>query len=111
MEDYPYQLQVKSYLLDGQSVVLQAPTGAGKTRAALAPFIETFCDPNRPDHAFPRQCLYTTPMRVLASQFYREHRQLASQDAACKLDVRIQTGDRPEDPQLEGDLVIVTDDQ
>jgi len=50
-------------------------------------------------------------MRVLASQFYREHRQLASQDAACKLDVRIQTGDRPEDPQLEGDLVFVTVDQ
>jgi len=111
MEDYLYQRQVKSCLLNGQSVVLQAPTGAGKTRAALAPFIETFCDPNRPDHAFPRQCLYTTPMRVLASQFYREHRQLASQDAACKLDVRIQTGDRPEDPQLEGDLVFVTVDQ
>jgi len=111
MEDYPYQRQVKSCLLNGQSVVLQAPTGAGKTRAALAPFIETFCDPNRPDDAFPRQCLYATPMRVLASQFYREHRQLASQDAACKLDVRIQTGDRPEDPQLEGDLVFVTVDQ
>jgi CRISPR-associated endonuclease/helicase Cas3 len=111
MEDYPYQHRVKSCLRNGQSVVLQAPTGAGKTRAALAPFIETFCDPNRPDDAFPRQCLYTTPMRVLASQFYREHRQLASQDAACKLDIRIQTGDRPEDPQLEGDLVFVTVDQ
>ena len=111
MEDYPYQHRVKSCLRNGQSVVLQAPTGTGKTRAALAPFIETFCDPNRPDDAFPRQCLYTTPMRVLASQFYREHRQLASQDVACKLDIRIQTGDRPEDPQLEGDLVFVTVDQ
>jgi CRISPR-associated endonuclease/helicase Cas3 len=50
-------------------------------------------------------------VRILASQFYREHRQIVGQDTACKLDVRIQTGDRPEDPQLEGDLVFVTVDQ
>ncbi len=112
ISDYPYQLKVKSCLLnDRRPVVLQAPTGAGKTRAALAPFIENFCDPRRPDDAFPRQCLYMTPMRILASQFYREHRQLLGQYAACGLDVRIQTGDRPEDPQFEGDLVFATLDQ
>jgi len=39
---YPYQQHVKELLLSGKSVVLQAPTGSGKTRAALAPYIEAF---------------------------------------------------------------------
>ncbi len=109
---YPYQEQVKSHLLNGRSVVLQAPTGSGKTRAALAPFIEAFFD--RPDDAFPKQCLYSVPMRVLASQFYREYHGLAERYERVhrrKLDVRIQTGERPEDPELVGDLVFATLDQ
>ncbi|GIV84809.1 MAG: CRISPR-associated helicase/endonuclease Cas3 [Candidatus Roseilinea sp.] len=109
---YPYQEQVKSHLLNGRSVVLQAPTGSGKTRAALAPFIEAFFD--LPDDAFPKQCLYSVPMRVLASQFYREYRTLAERYERIHrraLDVRIQTGERPEDPELVGDLVFATLDQ
>lgn len=109
---YPYQEQVKSHLLNGRSVVLQAPTGSGKTRAALAPFIEAFFD--LPDNTFPKQCLYSVPMRVLASQFYREYRTLAERYERIHrraLDVRIQTGERPEDPELVGDLVFATLDQ
>lgn len=109
---YPYQERVKETLLQGRSVVLQAPTGAGKTRAALAPFIEAFFDLS--EDAFPRQCLYSVPMRVLASQFEREHRRLAEsyyRRHRRRLDVRIQTGDRAEDPTLIGDLVFATLDQ
>lgn len=109
---YAYQELVKSYLLNGRSVVLQAPTGAGKTRAALAPFIEAFFD--LPDDAFPKQCIYSVPMRVLASQFYREYHDLAGRYERVhhrKLDVRIQTGERPEDPELVGDLIFATLDQ
>lgn len=109
---YAYQELVKSHLLNGRSVVLQAPTGSGKTRTALAPFIEAFFD--LPGDAFPMQCLYSVPMRVLASQFYREYHDLASRYERvhrCKLDVRIQTGERPEDPELVGDLVFATLDQ
>ena len=109
---YPYQEQVKRLLLAGKSVALQAPTGSGKTRAALAPFIEAFFD--LPDDAFPRQCLYSVPMRVLATQFEREIGELAARYARLHrrpLDVRIQTGERPEDPELMGDLVFATLDQ
>lgn len=112
MSLYDYQKLVKSHLLNGRSVVLQAPTGSGKTRAALAPFIEAFFD--LPDDAFPKQCLYSVPMRVLASQFYREYHELAERYERVhrrKLDVRIQTGERPEDPELVGDLVFATLDQ
>lgn len=109
---YAYQELVKSHLLNGRSVVLQAPTGSGKTRAALAPFVEAFFD--LPDEAFPKQCLYSVPMRVLAGQFYREYRALAERYERVhrrSLDVRIQTGERPEDAHLEGDLVFATLDQ
>lgn len=109
---YAYQELVKSHLLNGRPVVLQAPTGSGKTRAALAPFIKAFFD--LPDDAFPKQCLYSVPMRVLAGQFYREYHHLAERYERIhrrSLDVRIQTGERPEDPQLEGDLVFATLDQ
>lgn len=109
---YPYQEQVKALLHQGQSVVLQAPTGSGKTRAALAPFIEAFFDFE--PAAFPRQCLYAVPTRVLATQFEREYRYLAEsyeRRFRRRLDVRIQTGERPEDPELTGDLTFATLDQ
>lgn len=112
MQLYDYQERVKAHLLSGRPVVLQAPTGSGKTLAALAPFIEAFFD--RPDDAFPKQCLYSVPMRVLASQFYREYRGLADsyeRKFRRSLDVRIQTGERAEDPEFLGGLVFATLDQ
>jgi len=109
---YPYQQRVKDALHQGKSVVLQAPTGSGKTRAALAPFVEAFFD--FPPDRFPRQCLYAVPLRVLATQFEHHYRELAEsyQRRFCRrLEVRIQTGEFPEDPQLMGDLVFATLDQ
>ena len=53
----------------GQSVILQAPTGAGKTRAALYPFFRAWEE----DRDFPRKCIYSVPLRVLADQFVKEY--------------------------------------
>lgn len=109
---YPYQQHVKSLIQDGKSVILQAPTGAGKTRAALAPFIESFFDGSA--DASPRKCLYVVPMRVLANQFYAEYKELACRYERIhkrKMDVRIQTGEQPNDKRFEGDLIFCTVDQ
>jgi CRISPR-associated endonuclease/helicase Cas3 len=109
---YPYQTRVKELIQGGKSVILQAPTGAGKTRAALAPFIESFF--NRPAEKFPRRCVYTVPMRVLAHQFVNEYREYAEHYRRVhrrEINVTIQTGDQPNDRRFEGDLVFCTIDQ
>ncbi len=110
MQSYPYQTKVSELLLAGQSVILQAPTGAGKTRAALLPFLyaRQFLTADQ----FPRKCIYSIPMRVLANQFKVEYSQVMKQRGFNRqLNVTIQTGDQPEDPKLEGDLIFTTIDQ
>jgi CRISPR-associated endonuclease/helicase Cas3 len=109
---YPYQERVKRLIQSGKSVILQAPTGAGKTRAALAPFIESFFD--RTPNVFPRKCVYTVPMRVLAHQFvneFQEHAEHYRRVHRREIKVTIQTGDQPDDRRLEGDLIFCTIDQ
>ncbi|MGO0122577.1 CRISPR-associated helicase Cas3' [Desulfothermobacter acidiphilus] len=108
MKLFSFQERTREALLKGLSVVLQAPTGAGKTLAALSPFMESR---RRPElYSFPRQCIYSVPMRVLANQFVTEYRKIA-EGLGLRKGVTIQTGDRPEDPTLEGDLIFTTIDQ
>ena len=111
MKLYDYQVKVAQILQSGQSVILQAPTGSGKTIAALWPFLEAW-DRNNP-LAFPRKCIYSVPMRVLATQFSYEINTLLKEKFIFAQNpiVTIQTGDQPEDPKLEGDLIFTTIDQ
>lgn len=109
---YPFQERVKSHLLSGKSVILQAPTGSGKTRATLSPFIEAYFD--LPAHAFPRQCIYSVPMRVLANQFFTEYSELTERyyrRTKREMKATIQTGEQSRDSQFLGDLVFATIDQ
>ena len=121
MELYPFQKRVFKHVMNGQSVILQAPTGSGKTRAALMPFQQNLA---RQGDALPLTCRYAVPMRVLANQFYREHEFLAreiDQAALTRLEdqyrhlkrnaVSVQTGEQPEDPQMEAALTFCTIDQ
>ena len=104
MKLFPFQQRTFEFLSQGRSVILQAPTGAGKTRAALEPFFYHLTHSQPVD--FPRQCIYSIPMRVLANQFEEEYQQ--EQDCC----VTLQTGDQPKDPTIvEGDLVFTTIDQ
>ena len=105
---YPFQQRVYDLLSAGRSVILQAPTGAGKTRAALYPFLRAW----EYEESFPRKCIYSVPLRVLANQFWDEYQERARNYGFFRpMNVTIQTGARPEDPKLEGSLVFTTADQ
>jgi len=101
---HDYQLRVAEHLLSGRNVILQAPTGSGKTEAALFPFL---CA-NREELPFPRRLLYAVPMRVLAKAFDRRVR---DDYGWPQLDCRVQTGDQPDAPRFDADLIFATIDQ
>ena len=64
---YRYQERVEQALLDGRSVVLRVPTGAGKTWAAVAPFLHSL----ETGHPIADRLLYALPLRSLAAGIYR----------------------------------------
>ncbi|HET9920407.1 MAG TPA: CRISPR-associated helicase Cas3', partial [Ktedonobacteraceae bacterium] len=122
-EERPRQFQrnVHEILMRGKNVILQAPTGAGKTRAALQPYIQNLM---REEHLLPRTCLYATPMRVLSNQFYQQyHARLTGIEQQQGTDfirlyqklgrepISIQTGEQQDDPQFESLLTFCTIDQ
>ena len=111
MELYDYQIKVAELIQSGQSVILQAPTGAGKTIAALWPYLESW-DRNEPT-AFPRKCIYSVPMKVLANQFVDQIDRMVKEEMILSdlPEITIQTGDNPKDTKFEGDLIFTTIDQ
>lgn len=118
----PFQREVLRILeVEKKSVILQAPTGAGKTEAALLPYVQCL---EKEGDWLPRTCLYATPMRVLSNQFYQKfHEQIAHLDTKKgtrlteiydklkRESVSLQTGEQPHDPQLEALLTFCTIDQ
>lgn len=108
---YPHQERVFDLLAAGHNVILQAPTGAGKTRAAIYPFLYMLDEPH---YGFPRKCLYSVPMRVLAKQFVHEYGQIARRYAlrsGQNIITSIQTGEQPDDKELSANLIFTTIDQ
>ena len=113
LEPYEYQKYIANRLLaknlgNRKNIILQAPTGAGKTHAALLPFLNAL----EKGRDFPQKCIYSTPMRVLAKQFkdtYTDAVKRAGRDD--KIKVCIQTGEQPDDPTFASNLIFATIDQ
>ncbi len=124
---YPYQERVHQLLMAGKNVIIQAPTGSGKTRAALLPFfhvLDRYDDKSSESSPLPVTCRYAVPMRVLATQFEREYhdwfkrldKARGTRFTECygKLEIKIpaiQTGETPDDPEFESPLTFCTIDQ
>ncbi|MDI6893157.1 MAG: CRISPR-associated helicase Cas3' [Bacillota bacterium] len=102
---YDYQVTLAEELTAGHNVVLRAPTGAGKTWAAMVPlFYEGWGQR-------PARLVYALPLRTLAQGIYVEASRLA-QRLAQPVAVTLQTGEQPDDPFFNrGTIVVTTYDQ
>lgn len=113
---FRFQEMARDFILSGEDIVIAAPTGAGKTRAAVEPGILGFHKSKIQKNfgLYPQKMLYGVPMRVLARSFQDEYTTLAAVSAKNwkkEWYPRIQTGEQPEDPLFEGKLTFATVDQ
>jgi CRISPR-associated endonuclease/helicase Cas3 len=109
-EPNPYQMRVWNALLDGQSVVLRAPTGSGKTWAVVVPFLYAL----HANDPIADRLLYALPLRSLATSLYDSTEKAAKNCEYTKTfaeRIRIQTGELREDPLFEGRVTFTTIDQ
>ncbi len=116
---YPYQEKVAEYLLEGKNVFLCAPTGAGKTWAALLPYLWA----KKQEITFVDRLIYVLPLRTLATILYAETVACCNRvfkvrnlpDKRTNLEdeivITIQTGEQKNDPFFEGDIIFTTIDQ
>jgi CRISPR/Cas system-associated endonuclease/helicase Cas3 len=107
-----FQLQTIEKLLLRQNILLCAPTGSGKTETAIAPFL--FAKPLQLD--FPNKLIYVVPLRTLANSLRQRtesliYRWSTLHPTSRQLTVTLQTGENPEDPRFEGDIIFCTIDQ
>lgn len=107
-EPYDFQIRVAQNLLQGKSVVLQAPTGAGKTNTALFPYL--YARKHMQATEFPRKLIYSVERRILVNNFHTEVEKLLC-NSGSKLKATVLTGERPEDRELRGDMIFTTIDQ
>lgn len=107
-----FQREAIARLLNRQDTLLRAPTGSGKTETAIAPFL--FAKSLNLD--FPNKLIYTVPLRTLANSL-RQRAETLSENwsnyypMSRPLAVTLQTGENPEDPRFEGDIIFCTIDQ
>lgn len=108
---YPHQKRVNDLVREGKNVILTAPTGSGKTRAALHPFLWALDNQGY----LPSKCIYSVPMRILANQFIREYKEIVQKYglATGHSDLRagIQTGEQQGDREFASNLIFATIDQ
>lgn len=113
----PRQFQQKTIakILEQQNVLLRAPTGSGKTETAIAPFLLAKI---LGIQDFPNKLIYIVPLRTLATSLRDRAAKLVEtwedqyrKAKERKLVVTLQTGENPEDPRFEGDIVFCTIDQ
>lgn len=100
---YAYQERVASRLQAEQSIILRAPTGAGKTWAVVAPFLQA----RQSGKLIADRLIYALPLRALASNL----KTTVSAKAPPGTTVSLQIGGQAEDPFFQADIVFTTIDQ
>lgn len=97
---YPHQEATYEALKRGESVILRAPTGCGKSEAAYIPFIDLR------GKSLPKRMIYTLPMRALVNSLGDRFKRYTSE-----IDVKVQHGKRTESQLFDADCIVATLDQ
>ncbi len=93
---HSHQLELLAAARAGQSALLVAPTGGGKTLAGFLPSIAELAEPGAPDRL---HTLYISPLKALAVDIARNLASpIAEMDLAIRLETR--TGDTPQSKRL-----------
>ncbi len=100
--EHEFQIKAKEKLKARQSILIVAPTGLGKTRAALQPFT----DNNTSDPLLITRLIYSLPLRALARGVVDELERLNSSFTPV-----IHHGDEPESKFFSERAIITTIDQ
>lgn len=98
-------------ILNRQDVLLRAPTGSGKTETAIAPFLFAKALEHHLPQGFPNKLIYVVPLKTLANSLRQRAEALVERWSQVSPVVTLQTGENPEDPRFEGDIVFCTIDQ
>ena len=102
MNERDFQCKARERLEQGNSVLIIAPTGLGKTRAALAPFINNMDNKG----LLGSRLLYTLPLRALAGSVAREFEQLSG-----GIQMLTHHGEEPESEIFSESAIVTTVDQ
>jgi len=108
---YRHQVETFQQLAQGNSVLLHAPTGSGKSEAAFIPYVFL-----REDRSFPHRFIYVLPMRALVDSLFErfaaiQERALEANVVDCAFRLARQHGMRPESALFYADAIVATLDQ
>ena len=106
----PYVHQIKMWEMVEKGrypLLLKAPTGSGKTEAAIAPFLAQFVEDR---FLIAPRLIYVLPMRILVDSIAHRIKKYASKVSKDIL-VEVQHGGSPNDPFFIADIVVTTLDQ
>lgn len=112
-KDHEFQKRTEAAYLAGEDIVLQAPPGAGKTRAALNGGLRAFGRAHEIAQTAPQRIVFATPMRTLTQAQYKlaEYHYRTNAKWEREWPPSIQTGEQPDDPMFERKLIFATVDQ
>lgn len=112
---YAFQNELHLNYSKNQSVILQAPTGSGKTWAAITPFIYSLYlwkNKKQKTAQFPKKLIYSLPLRTLANSLYEEVKHsIEKKFPELNIKISLQTGENKGDELFESDIIFTTIDQ
>ncbi|MGI0047294.1 MAG: DEAD/DEAH box helicase [Nitrosotalea sp.] len=102
----PQEKSVKAGLLNGESILVSAPTASGKTLIAMLAIIKCLFEKKG-------KIVYLSPLKALASEKFSEFKKLESVDFGRKIKIQISTGDYDQTDKNLGlnDILVLTNEK